>query len=91
MKNILGILLFAISCSSLTAQADVKRLDDILAKAKPEETKNLGALLQNIDLVPTQDPKTGTNVFKVVRVAKGSVFSREGVKPGDYIVSDGLN
>lgn len=78
--TIAALLFFA-----LHAHAEIKQLNDILSKATAEETQNLPKLLQQIQLSPTKDPKTGQSVMKVVKVEKGSLFDREGVKVGDLL------
>jgi hypothetical protein len=64
-----------------------------MAKATPEEQKDLGTLLQQIRIVPAKDssgkiildPQTGNSILRVMAVEKGSVYDREGVRVGDLI------
>ncbi len=67
--------------------ADVKYLDDVMAQATDEETKDLAKLLMQVQTVSTRDPQTGQMWQKVVRVEKGSVYERAGVKKGDLLAN----
>lgn len=80
-------LLLALAITS-TAHAETKNLDEIMAKARPDETKDLGKLLQQFRIVPAKHPKTNESLFKVVWVEAGSVFDREGLKAGDLVTSN---
>jgi hypothetical protein len=84
------LLIISILFSATSANAEVKRLDDIMAKATPEEKNDLGNLLKQIRIVPAKDPSTGQSVFRVVAVEKGSVYDREGVKAGDLVAAGSL-
>lgn len=81
-KHLLTLsLLFA----AAIANAELKRFDEVLSKATPQEKSDLGNLLKQIRMVPAKDPKTGQDAFKVVAVEKGSVYDREGIKVGDLL------
>lgn len=78
--------LFAILLSA-AAQAETKYLDDVLATATAQEKADLGKVLQQIQMVPAEDPQTHKRVFKVLRVDKGSVYERAGIKVGDFVAA----
>lgn len=85
MKQAIRFIMSSLLFAPLGAQAEIKSLDAILAKATPQETNDLGRLLQQIRIVPAKDPATGKSVFKVMAVEKGSVYEREGVRVGDFL------
>ncbi|MCB9073496.1 MAG: hypothetical protein H6623_07725 [Bdellovibrionaceae bacterium] len=58
---------------------------EIYSKAHEKELKNIVQLFKDIEIVPVTDRKSEHLVFQVKSVAKGSVYERAGVKPGDYM------
>lgn len=91
MSKLSCIFAISILFNTFIANAEIKRLDDILAKATPEESKDLGSLLKQIRMVPATDPETGSSVFKVMAVERGSVYEREGVEVGDLVSGGSLS
>lgn len=85
MKRVTFLIIVSVFFAALGANAEVKNLDAIMAKATSQETKDLGNLLKQIRIVPTKDPNTGASVFKVMAVEEGSVYDREGVRVGDLV------
>ncbi len=85
MKNLINLILgiSLILCS--VTKAEIKSLTNIMAKANIEEKKDLPKLLEQITLVPTNDPKTNKTVMKITGIHKGSVYEREGLKVGDLV------
>lgn len=48
---------------------------------------DLPRILMTVRLVPVRDAKTGQSGFRVKGVDPGSLFAREGVKPGDLLLT----
>lgn len=84
------LFIISILFCAISVNAEVKRLDEIMAKATPQEKNDLGNLLKQIGIVPAKDPSTGQSVFRVIAVEKGSVYDREGVKVGDLLAAGSL-
>ncbi|MGE0526894.1 MAG: hypothetical protein AB7G93_16765 [Bdellovibrionales bacterium] len=74
--------------SNGTADVEIKSLNAIIAKARPDEQKDLSRLLEQLRIVPVEHQGTDNPVFKVVWVESGSVFDREGLKAGDLVTSN---
>jgi hypothetical protein len=70
------------------ALGEIVNLNEIIRKADTNETKSLTKLLSDISLKPATDPLTGKSVFKVDKVAAGSVYDKAGVRAGDLVVMD---
>ncbi len=65
-----------------------KYLDDIMAKASPDDLKNMEKVLMQLSFAPShKDPTSGTQLFKVTMVEKGSIFEKAGLKVGDLIAN----
>lgn len=83
-----GLLLTIALCFwTLGAFAEVKDLDQALVKANLQETRDLASALKQIQMVPAKDPETGKSVMKVIKVERGSIYDRAGIKVGDLVAS----
>ena len=65
--------------------AEVKYLNDTIAKATPAEMSDLTKLLGQLSMVPEKDSKAGASVFRVRSVQKDSLWARNGIKAGDLV------
>ncbi len=72
--------LIAFCILPLPSSAEPKNLNTVMAKATPQELNDLSLLLKQITLKPA-----GNSLMEVVRVEKGSVYDREGIKVGDLL------
>jgi hypothetical protein len=79
------ILLALIIFTSVYTKAEIRSLKEIIEKASPAEKKDFATLLAGITVIPTHDPTIKNSLLKVVRVQKGSVYDREGLKVGDLV------
>ena len=81
------VFLFASIVSLYSFSSEIKYLDDIMNKATKEEKKDLVNLLKQIRFLPSPSKKSGRSLMKVTFVEKGSVFEREGIQVGDFVIS----
>lgn len=72
----------------VNSKVKIKYLNDVFAKATPEDFKDQEKLLEQLTFSPShKDSTTGVQIFKVTNVVKGSLFEREGLKVGDLIAN----
>lgn len=82
MKKIILALSLVIFGSA--ALAEVISLKQIIKNAPASETKNLTKLLKDISFRPAKNAQ-GKKVYKVTKVAAGSIYEKAGVKIGDLV------
>lgn len=85
---VLGFQLITPAQATSAAHAPrVVCIDEITAKATPDEKAHISQLLNQIAFKEEKDPKTQQVTTRVIRVEKGSVYERNGVKVGDPITT----
>ena len=82
------LLVVSLALTTLSANAAIRYMADLLKTATPAETKELKSLIRKMESVPTmKDPSSDQELFEVTDVKKGSVYDRAGIKKGDIIVN----
>lgn len=84
---ILASLLSPHSGHAAKKAAEPVCIDDITAYAVKEEKARIEHLLQQVAFNSEFDPKTQKMVDRVIRVDKGSIYERKGLKVGDVIAT----
>ncbi len=62
-----------------------KSLDAIMKRATATEKSDLRKLMAQIELIRVRTDDNGRTLFSVRKVSKNSLYSRLGIKPGDYV------
>jgi len=63
----------------------IKKLSEIISKNATTTKTTLSKLLSQLTLQPIQDTQSAHSFFKVIKVEKGSIWEKEGIKAGDLV------
>lgn len=80
-------MIYVLSLILSVASADVINIKPIIEKGMKIEKTNPGTLLKQITMKPAKDSTRDNPRFEVMKIEKGSIYEREGVKVGDIVTT----